>query len=329
MSECELVEDLLPLYLEKLLGETTMEFVKAHLAHCGNCKRLYDRLSVQEKGFSEENLALSEKEKSVGKIMKGYKKWLYSIITIAVIFSLMGGIGGTYFMMKYEELIPNHIAQDFVKYGLKGDRWVYQERVSQALKKKLSLDKYTELKTWEEFEKNSRQVKPSGIKVYKKITAQEYGPIDVTLQVGLVLEKGGFRVFQVSIHDKAEYTRKKTMLEQALIDKNNNSKHTAINDLDKQYVSVPPADPTQGEYFVEGRILEITGNNIIIEQHMDTHSVPKESFLVTKDTVIVRHHIIKDSDYYRKIETKELKVGNVIFIIFTKENVPRIVAVTQ
>lgn len=326
MTDCELVEELLPLYLENMLGDRSLHFVKAHLVQCPNCQRLYESLSFKEKDNFEASLPPTEKEKSVSKIITGYRKWFYSIIVIAIFCSLLGGIAGTYLTMKYEELVPNHIAQDFVQYGLKGDRWVYQERVSQTLKSQVSFEKYMDIKSWEEFEGYSSKVKPAGFKISKNIQAQEYGPFDVTLKVGLVLEKGGFRVFKISIIDKAEYLKKKAALEKALENKNSPEDNEAINELDKQYINIPPADPSQGEYYVEGRILKITDHKIAIEQHFDTHSVPVESFMVTKDTVIARHHVVKDSDYYRKIELTDLKVGDVIFVIFTKENLPRVVS---
>jgi len=311
MKNCELVEDLLPFYFENMLGETATEFVKEHMEHCPGCKRLCERLSHTEKAVLEENLPPTEKENSVRKIVKGYRKWFYTMISIAVIFSLLGGILGTYIIMKYEEFIPNHIAQDFVKYGLHGDRWVYQERMSRALKDQVPFEKY------------SKQVEPSGFKVYKNVIAQEYGPFDVSLKVGLVLEKDGFKVFKISINDRADYLKKKAALEKALDNKNGGT----VTDIDKQYFNLPPADPTKNEYLVEGRILKITDNKIELEQHMDTHSVPVDSFTITKDTAITRHHVFKDGDYYRKIQLKDLKVGDVIFVIFTKEHVPRAVSI--
>lgn len=325
MKDCELVEDLLPLYLEGMLGEPAEEFVKAHMVHCDGCKQLHKRLSNAEKSDLKDNLLPTEKERSVRKIVKGYRKWFYTMISIAVMFSLLGGMLGTYVIMKYEELIPSHIAQDFVKYGLHGDRWVYQERMARGLKDQVPFDKYFDIRTWEEFEQYSKQVEPAGFKVYKNLVAQEYGPFDVSLKVGLVLEKGGFKVFRISINDKADYLKKKAALERAL--ENNNGDNKNITDIDEQYVDFPPLDQNSKEFIIEGRILKITDNIIKIEQHMDTHSVPLDSFTITENTIITRHHIIKDSDYYRKIDLKDLKVGDVIFVIFTGEKVPRVVSV--
>lgn len=327
MKDCELVEELIPLYLEDMLGETAAGFVKSHMMHCAGCRQLYERLAQTGKAVLQDKPLPAEKEKSVKRIVQGYRKWFYTIISVAVIFSLLGGMIGTYTIMKYEELVPNHIAQDFVKYSLYGDRWVYQERMSQVLKDRLPMDKYTEIRNWEEFEKASQNVAPSGFKVYKNVTAQEYGPFDVSLRVGLVLEKDGFRVFKISINDKAEYLKKKATLEKAVENKNATGNNEAITEIDKKYINFPPLDPVQGEFIIEGRILNISGNKIEIEQHMDTHSVPVDSFTISDNTIIARHHIVKDRDYYRKIEQSELKVGDVIFVIFTKDKVPRVVSV--
>lgn len=331
MKDCKLVEDLLPLYLEDMLGEPSRQFVEEHLSQCAGCQQLYDKLSADAKNLAKapdaEQLTWTEKEKSIKQVVRGYRKWLFSIISIAIICSLLGGIAGTYLIMKYEELVPNHIAQDFVKYGLKGDRWVYQERLSQALKGQLPFDKYIELRTWEDVERYSSKLNPAGFKVYKNVNAQEFGPFEVSLNVGLVLEQGGFRVFKVVINDKAEYLKKKEALEKAVEEKNQTGNQEQVAEIDKQYVHVPPTDPTRGEYFVEGRILKINGNKIAIEQHMDTHSVPTDGFVVTPDTVLARHEIVKDTDYYRKITMQDLKVGDIVFVIMSKDNTPKVVSI--
>ncbi|HEX3033353.1 MAG TPA: zf-HC2 domain-containing protein [Bacillota bacterium] len=327
MKDCNLVGELLPLYVENLLGDESGQLVKEHLAQCPGCQRLYETLAAQPQ-VAAPALAPTEKEQAVRKIVTGYRKWFYTIMLVAVCSALLGGIAGTYFVMRYEELSPNVIARDFVQYGLKGDRWVYQERISGALKQHLSFEKYSDLRSWEEFEQDSQGVEPSGFKVSKNITAQEFGPFDVPLRVDLVLEKGSFRVYRVAIANKAEYLKNKKALTEAVEEKNKSGQEAALKGLDKGYVTVAPADPTKGEYFVEGRILAITGNKIAIEQHSDTNSIPTEAFEVASNTLIVRHQVVKDTDYYRQIQLKELKVGDVIFIIFTKAKVPRVVAVT-
>lgn len=42
---CEMIQDLLPLYVDRLTSETTDREVKGHLNTCGECRKLYERMS--------------------------------------------------------------------------------------------------------------------------------------------------------------------------------------------------------------------------------------------------------------------------------------------
>ena len=37
-NECNIVRDILPLYVEDMVSEETEKFVKEHLAECKNCR---------------------------------------------------------------------------------------------------------------------------------------------------------------------------------------------------------------------------------------------------------------------------------------------------
>ncbi|MFT9494065.1 zf-HC2 domain-containing protein [Anaerosolibacter sp.] len=315
MNKCILVSDLLPLYIEYLLSEESKEFVEVHLKECPDCASLYEALQNDQPSTDTPSI---DKEKSVRSILKGYRKWFYTLVIAVMLSSLIGGILGTYFVMKYEELVPTNIAKDFVTYALKGDRWVYQEKISVDLKEQISFDQYFDWETWEDVEQDTALIAPKGFKVYKSILAQEFGPIDVSLKVGLVLTRDGFKVFQVSINDRETYLKKKA----AYISNLNNKGKT-------HNVEVLPTNPLVGEYFVEGRILEIKDGEIHIEQHMDTGSQEISRFPVPENTLLVKHAIVNNQDYFDRITLDGFHVGDVIAIIFTKENLPRAIILTQ
>ena len=47
-NECSVVQDLLPLYLEKMVQEDTASFVKEHLDRCPRCRAKFQELQAQE-----------------------------------------------------------------------------------------------------------------------------------------------------------------------------------------------------------------------------------------------------------------------------------------
>ncbi|MBB6216796.1 hypothetical protein HNQ80_002900 [Anaerosolibacter carboniphilus] len=315
MNKCILVGDLLPLYIENLLSEESMEFVEAHLNECPDCASLYEAL---QNDHPSPEASGTEKEKSVRSILKGYRKWFYTLVIAVMLSSLMGGILGTYFIMKYEELIPTNMAKDFVTYALQGDRWIYQEKIALDLKEQISFIQYFDWETWEDVAQSTAHITPKGFKVYKNILAQEFGPIDVSLRVGLVLTRDGFKVFQVFINNKEDYLKKKAEYISTLDNKG-----------ETHNVEVSPTNPLEGEYFVEGRILEIKDGQIHIEQHMDTGSREVSRFSVAEDTLLVKHAIVNNQDYFDRIGLDVLQVGDVIAIIFTKENLPRVIILSK
>lgn len=94
--ECNIVRDLLPLYIENMASEETKEFVEAHLTNCPECNELY--LTMTEKG--EEEIADEEAKKKILPLRLVKRKLLRKKIVvsaIAVMLSLAILIGaGTY-----------------------------------------------------------------------------------------------------------------------------------------------------------------------------------------------------------------------------------------
>ena len=78
-QECDIVSDLLPLYMERQTGEESNEFIREHLKHCEECRK---NLQFMEASFEElmqdENVVgknESEKTRSIkGKHIKVFKK---------------------------------------------------------------------------------------------------------------------------------------------------------------------------------------------------------------------------------------------------------------
>lgn len=52
-NECDVVRDLLPLYLDDLVSDSTREFVEAHLADCEDCRKEIEKEKRQSKSFGD------------------------------------------------------------------------------------------------------------------------------------------------------------------------------------------------------------------------------------------------------------------------------------
>ena len=60
---CEIVRDLMPLYIDKLTSEVTNEMIEEHLRGCESCKKFYEEMSIEMKTELKESIKPKEKEK--------------------------------------------------------------------------------------------------------------------------------------------------------------------------------------------------------------------------------------------------------------------------
>ena len=44
---CEMIQDLLPSYIDELTSEVTNREVESHVSECGQCKKVLDEMSIQ------------------------------------------------------------------------------------------------------------------------------------------------------------------------------------------------------------------------------------------------------------------------------------------
>lgn len=48
MKECNIVKDLLPLYIEELCSEDSKDYVETHLENCEKCRESFEYLKYSE-----------------------------------------------------------------------------------------------------------------------------------------------------------------------------------------------------------------------------------------------------------------------------------------
>ena len=97
-NNCNLVQDLLPNYIEKITTQETNDFIENHLKSCEKCKEIHENMiSDLEKE--------SVKNTEVVKTIKKYKRRIFLIkfiifaIVIGFVFSTLGNIGFKYWVV--------------------------------------------------------------------------------------------------------------------------------------------------------------------------------------------------------------------------------------
>lgn len=95
--ECEIVQDLLPMYVDQLTSDYTTQRVRKHLDECQPCRETYELMKADEGEQIE-----YEKE---AKKLKGYLKkikWVHMLIGAIIAVVAYGGIQYTYYQLAYE-----------------------------------------------------------------------------------------------------------------------------------------------------------------------------------------------------------------------------------
>ena len=94
-NECNIVRDILPLYVEDMVSEETAKFVKEHLVECENCREYYEGMKSMD-GFVEnksDNLDESNMVSSLKNIKNKINKQIRNRVLSAVAIILVVIVG--------------------------------------------------------------------------------------------------------------------------------------------------------------------------------------------------------------------------------------------
>lgn len=101
---CEIIQDLLPSYLDNLTSDVTNHAIKEHMETCSHCKSTLQRMQTPEPSIAEENQDMEQKE--IDFLKKTRKKTIRSVVLTAV--SLLGFLLFAVFFMFYIYGSPLH-----------------------------------------------------------------------------------------------------------------------------------------------------------------------------------------------------------------------------
>ena len=96
-TECSVVRDLLPLYVENMVNPETAQYVKSHLAECAECQAELESLKEGERFTAIEKIPTEKttEAKPFKTIMKRMNRQFYSLAYAALIFLIFLGFGWT------------------------------------------------------------------------------------------------------------------------------------------------------------------------------------------------------------------------------------------
>ena len=96
-TECSVVRDLLPLYVEDMVSEETAAYIGEHLETCEGCKSELESLkgSAEIAVIEEKPAMRADNAKPFKRIMKKMNRQFYSVAYAALIFLIFLGFGWT------------------------------------------------------------------------------------------------------------------------------------------------------------------------------------------------------------------------------------------
>ncbi len=196
--ECDVVRDLLPLYIEGLTKEGSNEFLVKHIKDCRECKEVLDGL---QKEIIDENAnkAFEIKDKPSKKLVKRIRNRIIAFVVIALVMGVCLNTVGSYAFKIYQ---TRTVAADFLYNVSKGDfnqAFDYvayfdfasdiEPKISYEDAKKAWVGRISELKSKDIYVKSY-----SGLRVW---TDDTYPNGEVTLTV---VESGVERKYRAKIH---------------------------------------------------------------------------------------------------------------------------------
>lgn len=118
--DCEIVRDLLPLYYDGVVSETTKNAVKDHLGDCENCLKEYRDFCVDTPDAKEENTG-----KRFGRMMNRQKMMQrIKVVVVAVVACLV--LAGTYYLLTQVPMVnvdDVEVEKVYLYDGIEGEKF--------------------------------------------------------------------------------------------------------------------------------------------------------------------------------------------------------------
>lgn len=90
-KQCEIVQDLIPLYVDGACSEASAEMIKEHLANCAHCREIYQQMNsnVSEAVLKEEKDGVIERHEKAEKKKIRRRIILFSVLSVILCFVII------------------------------------------------------------------------------------------------------------------------------------------------------------------------------------------------------------------------------------------------
>lgn len=110
--KCEVIQDLLPSYIDKLTSNESNRLVETHLQECEICSTIYNEMKQEISPVKSAGV----EPPSDQKLLKRIKRRIVTVITtLAITFTLMGAILGVYGNVLFQEGNPIPVVSSILK----------------------------------------------------------------------------------------------------------------------------------------------------------------------------------------------------------------------
>lgn len=110
---CNVIEDLLPIYLDGVCSQETKDLIEEHLKECENCKSILDALKNTDICFENEEVQAAKKENKIFKKgLKKVKRRVASVVVAGILILCLLGANG---VMIYHEVSGDGICYSNIR----------------------------------------------------------------------------------------------------------------------------------------------------------------------------------------------------------------------
>ena len=94
-TECSIVKDLLPLYMEDMLREETVQYIDEHIQQCPDCNAELNQLKQGVSPIERSTMVNTDKSQPFKRMMKRMNRQFYGFAYSLIIFFVFLGFGWT------------------------------------------------------------------------------------------------------------------------------------------------------------------------------------------------------------------------------------------
>lgn len=126
---CDMVNDMLPLYVDGMLSEESKTAVAAHLGNCSKCQQTVADINAELGDLTE----LAEQDSGLFKrVQKGFRKKYFTRAAIIISVFLILWVGANFYLMShyspiYPKALPDYIEECLDVVSIDGEFYLHQK----------------------------------------------------------------------------------------------------------------------------------------------------------------------------------------------------------